>query len=292
MDESKLQIQTVVQPGSIHPVTEYIYPCSGCKARVTRLSREELLAAFTSVTDGQFMRSCGRCREKGIRNRKRRLGLDIDPGHGIHGNAGGEEEEEEEEDEDGRNIHTVSVDFQLQCATYEDYISAMTSFMEQLDGHPDEFDPTSPTLRFRLTLLAQVVLPRTASCPARTVDAITRDTPESQKLAALMLRDALFDSMGYFFQLRKGGRPHPDGGKYNFSCSRAEERKGAYDRTRRMKDGGGVRQRRTKARDFFRCEGRVMMSFSRTNGWITIAYAHKRHSETPKIHSKRDKSRD
>ncbi|KAK9383779.1 uncharacterized protein V2V93DRAFT_341723 [Kockiozyma suomiensis] len=279
MDESKLQIQTHSLADSAHPVTQYIYPCSGCKSRVTRNSREELLAAFTSATDGQFMRSCQRCRAKGIQNRKRRREeLNNSNNNSIN-----------EEDEDDEHGHAAVVDFQSRCTIYEDFTNAVEQFMATHDMHP-EFDVTQPAARFRITLMSETVLPRTESCPARTVDAVTRDTHESQKLAALMLRDALFDATGYFFQLRKGGRPHPDGGKYNFSCSRAEERKGAYDRTKRMREGGGVRQRRTKTREFFRCEGRVMMCFSRTNSWITIAYAHKAHSETPKIHDKKEKA--
>ncbi|KAK9449340.1 uncharacterized protein V1518DRAFT_415698 [Limtongia smithiae] len=243
----------------------------------------DLLAAFTSVSDGQFMRSCQRCRAKGILNRRRRRDeLAADAPGGI---AATDVHEDADDDDDA---HAATVDFQARCASWEDFAAALAAFMAAHDPHPD-FDQLVPAVRFRITLLASAVLPRNAACPARTVDAVVRDTPESQKLAALMLRDALFDATGYFFQLRKGGRPHPDGGKYNFSCSRAEERKGAYDRTKRMRDVGGVRQRRTKARDFFRCEGRVMMCFSRTNSWITIVYAHKRHVATPKIHEKKDK---
>ncbi|KAK7205593.1 hypothetical protein BZA70DRAFT_164277 [Myxozyma melibiosi] len=330
MDETKLQIQTHTQPDSVHPVTQYIYPCSGCKSRVVRNSREELLAAFTSVSDGQFMRSCHRCRAKGIQNRKRRReelseqqtaqavaaaaaaaaaassGGDMDPvqiaeavasatqqykaaaAAAAAGGPGSSNPGEDDEDDEERQ-HGGTVDYLSRCTTYEEFLSSLQEFMVTHDQH-GEFDINQPAARFRITLMSETVLPRTETCPARTVDAVTRDTHESQKLAALMIRDALYDATGYFFQLRKGGRPHPDGGKYNFSCSRAEERKGAYDRTKRMREGGGVRQRRTKTREFFKCEGRVMMCFSRTNSWITLAYAHRSHPETPKIHEKKERS--
>ncbi|KAK9369055.1 hypothetical protein V1509DRAFT_591757 [Lipomyces kononenkoae] len=292
MDESKLLIQTHTLPGTITQMTEYIYPCSGCKSRVTRTSMAELLAAFTSVSDGQFMRSCQRCRAKGIQNRKRRreenVAVVVDgetAGNSSHVTPGADEDEDDDTTGQGQ------MDFEARCSTYEEFCDALRTFMAQHDGHP-EFDPDSVPVRFRITIMASAIMPRSAACPARTVDAIVRDTAESQKIAALMIRDSIFDCMGYFFQLRKGGRPHPDGGKYNFSCSRAEERKGAYDRTKRMRDGGGVRQRRTKPRDFFRCEGRVMMCFSKTNSWVTVAYGHKRHMETPKIHEKKEKQKE
>ncbi|KAK9487029.1 hypothetical protein V1527DRAFT_461448 [Lipomyces starkeyi] len=284
MDESKLLIQTHTLPGTITQVTEYIYPCSGCKSRVTRTSMADLLAAFTSVSDGQFMRSCQRCRAKGIQNRKRRREESAADGQAGSSHVNGDEDDEEDTTGQGQ------MDFEAKCGTYEEFCDVLKAFMVQHDDHP-EFDPESVPSRFRITISASAIMPRSSTCPARTVDAIVRDTAESQKIAALMIRDSMFDCMGYFFQLRKGGRPHPDGGKYNFSCSRAEERKGAYDRTKRMRDGG-VRQRRTKARDFFRCEGRVMMCFSKTNAWVTIAYGHKRHIETPKIHDKKEKQKE
>ncbi|KAK9238366.1 hypothetical protein V1525DRAFT_401376 [Lipomyces kononenkoae] len=291
MDESKLLIQTHTLPGTITQMTEYIYPCSGCKSRVTRTSMAELLAAFTSVSDGQFMRSCQRCRAKGIQNRKRRREentVDGDGGGGSNNsNSHVTAAAVDEDDEDDTTGHG-QMDFEAKCSTYEEFCDGLRAFMAQHDSHP-EFDADSTPLRFRMTIMASAIMPRSPTCPARTVDAIVRDTAESQKIAALMIRDSMFDCMGYFFQLRKGGRPHPDGGKYNFSCSRAEERKGAYDRTKRMRDGGGVRQRRTKPREFFRCEGRVMMCFSKTNSWVTVAYGHKRHVETPKIHEKKEK---
>ncbi|KAJ8102749.1 hypothetical protein POJ06DRAFT_245533 [Lipomyces tetrasporus] len=285
MDESKLLIQTHTLPGTITQVTEYIYPCSGCKSRVTRTSMADLLAAFTSVSDGQFMRSCQRCRAKGIQNRKRRREEGTTDGQpGGTGPTAGDDEDEDDSTGQGQ------MDFEAKCGTFEEFCEALKTFMAQHDGHP-EFDAETTPARFRITILASAIMPRSPTCPARTVDAVVRDTAESQKIAALMIRDSMFDCMGYFFQLRKGGRPHPDGGKYNFSCSRAEERKGAYDRTKRMREGG-VRQRRTKTRDFFRCEGRVMMCFSKTNAWVTVAYGHKRHVETPKIHEKKEKQKE
>ncbi|KAK9469567.1 hypothetical protein V1512DRAFT_256568 [Lipomyces arxii] len=274
MDESKLLIQTHTLSGG-SSVTEYIYPCSGCKSRITRHSMADLLAVFTSVSDGQFMRSCQRCRAKGIQNRKRRRDESTTA-----------RADEDDDDDDA----SLAMDLEARCGTFEEFEQALARFMAEHDNHP-EFDQDSQPTHFRFTILAGVILPRSATCPARTVDAIVRDTAESQKIAALMIRDAVFDATGYFFQLRKGGRPHPDGGKYNFSCSRAEERKGAYDRTKRMREGG-VRQRRTKARQFFRCEGRVMMCFSKTNSWVTVAYGHKRHGETPKIHDKKEKAKE
>ncbi|KAK9452901.1 hypothetical protein V1511DRAFT_484203 [Dipodascopsis uninucleata] len=281
MDQSKLQIQTRTVPGQSQPITEYIYPCSGCKSRIVKQNLADLLAVFTSSTDGQFMRSCQKCRAKGIQNRKKRKdgdSLDLDEEVDLVGPAGS----------GGNSVLSQGrLDMETQCASFEDFVETIRQFMSIHDSHP-EFDPKSQAVRFRVTLLQSGVIPRSSACPiSRTVDAVARDTAESQKLAALQIRDALFDSTGYFFQLRKGGKPNPDGGKYNFSCSRAEERRGAYDKTKRMREGSAIRQRRTKVREFYRCEGRVMVSFSRTNAWITIAYAHKRHGETPKIHDKK-----
>ncbi|KAK9489134.1 hypothetical protein V1508DRAFT_407252 [Lipomyces doorenjongii] len=132
--------------------------------------------------------------------------------------------------------------------SHEDYMEVVPSFLEQRDSHI--FDPEAQSFTFRIILTGFFVLENDVSVATCT-----------QKQAAIVLRNDIFDCTGYYFHMRR----------YTET-----ERKAERDLTRI--------QRNTETKEFFDYHGELRINFSKSNLSLTILYDHKGHVETPKFH--------
>ncbi|ODQ69036.1 hypothetical protein LIPSTDRAFT_203246 [Lipomyces starkeyi NRRL Y-11557] len=160
-------------------------------------------------------------------------------------------------------------DLDQEVESHEDFMEVVSSFLEQRDSHI--FDPEAQSFTFRITLTAFFVLENDVSVATCAQSGIQG----TQKQAAIVLRNDIFDCTGYYFHMRRYTET-VDGPHFFLTCSRAEERKAERDLSRI--------QRYTETKEFFDCHGELRINFSKSNLSLTILYDHKGHVETPKFH--------
>ncbi|KAK9311032.1 hypothetical protein V1524DRAFT_419340 [Lipomyces starkeyi] len=163
----------------------------------------------------------------------------------------------------------TAYDLDQEVESHEDFMEVVSSFLEQRDSHI--FDPEAQSFTFRITLTGSFVLENDVSVATCAQSGIQG----TQKQAAIVLRNDIFDCTGYYFHMRRYTET-VDGPHFSLTCSRAEERKAERDLSRI--------QRYTETKEFFDCHGELRINFSKSNLSLTILYDHKGHVETPKFH--------
>ncbi|KAK9343550.1 hypothetical protein V1522DRAFT_230907 [Lipomyces starkeyi] len=219
-------------------LSSYSQKCTSCRTLVRRDTLQELQQMFVSH-DGRPLKSCKTCRD----NRALKSG--------------------------GRATKRTSYDLDEHYDTHEEFIEALSSFLEQHDDH--KFDFAAQSLRIRATLSANMFIESevsVATC-AQTGD---RDL---QTQVAMQLRNDVFDCTGYYFQSRRCIERNDDF-KFSFTCSRSTERETERDPL--------TIQRYTIPKEFFDCHGQLHITLSKDNGSAVIVYDHRGHTETSKFH--------
>ncbi|KAK9311507.1 hypothetical protein V1524DRAFT_418945 [Lipomyces starkeyi] len=169
----------------------------------------------------------------------------------------------------GRSTTRTSYDLDEQYDTHEEFIEAVSSFLEQRDDH--KFDLAAQSLRIRATLTANMFIETDVSMAmcAKTGDMAL------QTRVAMQLRNDIFDCTGYYFQSRRCIERN-DEIKFSFTCSRSTECETQRDPL--------TIQRYAVPEEFFDCHGQLHIILSKDNGSAVIAYDHRGHTETPKFH--------
>ncbi|KAK9350539.1 hypothetical protein V1523DRAFT_355188, partial [Lipomyces doorenjongii] len=124
------------------------------------------LQQMYSGMNGRVFKTCKKCHDR----RRRRTGVTLKPsGVGLDG-----------------------------CYdTHEEFVEAVTSFLEQHDSHV--FDSSLPSLRTKATPTSTFLIDNDISVKTCTQ---TSDQ-DVQKRAAVLLRNVMFDCTGYFFHIRR-----------------------------------------------------------------------------------------
>ncbi|KAK9235732.1 hypothetical protein V1525DRAFT_320589, partial [Lipomyces kononenkoae] len=140
--------------------SKYCRKCASCRSWIRCETLQGLHQMFVGI-DGKPLKSCQRCRDNRAAKKQtegsQRAGFDLD-----------------------------------ECyETHEDFIEAVSSFMEQRDNH--EFNAATHNLKMKVTLTSTFLIENdisVASC-AQSGD------QEVQRRAALVLRNDMFDCTGY-----------------------------------------------------------------------------------------------
>ncbi|KAK9373817.1 uncharacterized protein V1513DRAFT_447650 [Lipomyces chichibuensis] len=171
--------------------SEYCRKCTSCRTWVRCETLQELQQMFVSL-DGQPLRSCKKCREnraaKSQSRGSKRAGYDHD-----------------------------------ECyETHDEFIEALSSFLEQHDNH--KFDAAAQSLKVKTTLTSTFVIGNDIS----VANCAQGGDLDLQKRAVMLLRNDMFDCTGYYFHLRRWNH-RPDGPRFNLTCSLSIERKTERD---------------------------------------------------------------
>ncbi|KAK9243959.1 hypothetical protein V1506DRAFT_555031 [Lipomyces tetrasporus] len=161
---------------------------------------------------------------------------------------------------------------------HEEFVEAVSSFLEQHDSHV--FDSSLPSLRIKATLKSTFLIDNDIS-----VETCTQTSDQDvQQHAAVLLRNVMFDCTGYFFHMRRVNAK-PDGPiTFTMTCSRSSEAKLERDPFRV--------QRYTIPKEVFDCQGELHFTMSKLYESITMVYEHNCHMETDKFHMTEEWERD
>ncbi|KAK9234052.1 hypothetical protein V1525DRAFT_414313 [Lipomyces kononenkoae] len=212
--------------------SKYCQKCAACRTQVCCDTLVEL-QQWHSGRDGHTFKTCKKCRDRKASKKQydalKRTSFDLDGCYDTH----------------------------------EEFVDAVSSFMEQHDNHV--FDASRQSLRIKATLTSNFLIDNDISVEACTQNA----THDLQRRAAILLRNNLFDYTGYFFHLRRVN-------VNSDVCSRSSEAKIERDPSQI--------QRYTVAKDVFDCQGELHITMSKVYESVTIVYEHKCHTETQKFH--------
>ncbi|KAK9363398.1 hypothetical protein V1504DRAFT_437910 [Lipomyces starkeyi] len=156
--------------------SNYSQKCASCRTLVRRDTLQELQQMFVSH-DGRPLKSCKTCRD----NRALKSG--------------------------GRPTTRTSYDLDEHFDTHEEFIEAVSSFLEQHDDY--KFNLAAQSLRIRAALSANMF--------------IETDVSRASYKIAMLLRNDIFDCTGYYFKSRRCSERN-DEIKFSFTCSRSTER--------------------------------------------------------------------
>ncbi|KAK9482490.1 hypothetical protein V1527DRAFT_415131 [Lipomyces starkeyi] len=165
---------------------KYRKKCAACRTQVCCDTLQELQQMYSGM-DGRVFKTCKKCRD---RKASKKEGEALKPaGFGLDG-----------------------------CYdTHEEFVEAVSSFLEQHDSHV--FDSSLPSLRIKATLKSTFLIDNNIS-----VETCTQTSDQDvQKRAAILLRNDMFDSTGYFFHMRRVNA-RPDGQiTFTLTCSRSRD---------------------------------------------------------------------
>ncbi|KAK9371881.1 uncharacterized protein V1513DRAFT_461019 [Lipomyces chichibuensis] len=198
--------------------SNYSQKCASCRTLVRRDTLQELQQMFVSH-DGRPLKSCKTCRDK----RALKSG--------------------------GTPTTRTNYDLDEHYDTHEEFIEAVSSFLEQHDDH--KFNLEAHSLRIRAALSANIETDVSTATRAQTGDRAL------QTRVAMLLRNDIFDCTGYYFQSRRCTERNGEI-KFSFTCSLPKE--------------------------FFDCHGQLHIMLSKDDGSAVIVYDHIGHPETPKFH--------
>jgi hypothetical protein len=101
--------------------------------------------------------------------------------------------------------------------THEEFVKAVSSFLEQHDSHV--FDSSLPSLRIKATLKSTFLIDNDIS-----VETCTQTSDQDvQKRAAVLLRNDMFDCTGYFFHMRRVNARSDSQITFTLTCSLSSE---------------------------------------------------------------------
>ncbi|KAK9235978.1 hypothetical protein V1525DRAFT_458055 [Lipomyces kononenkoae] len=219
--------------------SKYCQKCAACRTQVCCDTLFELQQWYSSK-DGHALKTCKKCRDMKASKQQ------------------------------GDASKRTSFDLDGCYETHEEFVDAVSSFMELHDNHV--FDAFDQSLRMKATLTSTFLIDNEISVEACTQNA----DHDLQKRAAILLRNNLFDCTGYFFHVRRVNVKSDGQSTFTLSCSRSSE-------TKIERDPSQI-QRYTVSKDVFDCQGELRITMSKAYESVTIVYEHKCHMETQKFH--------